>query len=378
MPKDMSMSLLRALVIRLVNLVIVLLVVLIIIAAVLSGPASQILKSNIERQASEQVAALMLHHPMTPAQANQLRQKLISQLEAAYGLNQPVFLRVFFILYNILSFNWGFSYFPNSYGVPSGRVVSIIMSALPGTVILDTLGIMLSAVIGIWLGLRAALKYGTLYDRAVIYYGAVDNGIPQWWVGILMILVFAVDLRLMHSPVAFPYGGIVSSQYYNVWLYNPLKALVTPSILLDLLYHMVLPMVTVLVVNIGSWAYFARSIVLNIAREDYVFFAKVKGLPQNHIVNKYIMRPAMPQILTSIFITIPFVLFGGFLLTEAVFHWWGLGYVLNIAIVGVPSPDMPVILAVTYMSTLLYIILVFILEILYYVLDPRIREGTGG
>ena len=372
------MSLLRALVIRLINLVVVLLVVLIIIAAVLSGPASQILKSNIERQASEQVAALMLHHPMTPAQANQLRQKLISQLEAAYGLNQPIFLRVFFILYNIMSFNWGFSYFPNSYGVPSGRVVSIIMSALPGTVILDTLGIMLSAVIGIWLGLRAALKYGTLYDRTVIYYGAVDNGIPQWWVGILMILVFAVDLRLMHSPITFPYGGIVSSKYYNIWLYDPLKALVTPSILLDLLYHMVLPMVTVLVVNVGGWAYFARSIVLNIAREDYVFFAKVKGLPQNHIVNRYIMRPAMPQILTSIFITIPFVLFGGFLLTEAVFHWWGLGYVLNIAIVGVPSPDMPVILAVTYMSTLLYIILVFILEILYYVLDPRIRESAGG
>ncbi|ABW01636.1 ABC transporter permease [Caldivirga maquilingensis] len=372
------MSLLRALSIRLINLVLILLVVLIIISAVLSGPASQILKSNIERQASEQVTQLMLHHPMTPAQADQLRQKIINQLEAAYGLNQPLVVRVFFILYNIMSFNWGFSYFPSSYGVPSGRVVSIIMSALPGTVILDTLGIMLSALIGIWLGLRAALKYGTKYDRAVTYYGAVDNGIPQWWVAILMILVFAVDLRLMHSPVVFPYGGIVSSQYYNVWLYNPLKALITPQILLNLLYHMVLPMATVLIVNVGGWAYFARSIVLNIAKEDYVFFARIKGLPQGQVVSRYIMRPAMPQILTSIFITIPFVLFGGFLLTEAVFHWWGLGYVLNIAIVGVPSPDMPVILAVTYMSTLLYIILVFILEILYYVLDPRIREGVGG
>jgi ABC-type dipeptide/oligopeptide/nickel transport systems, permease components len=136
-------------------------------------------------------------------------------------------------------------------------------------------------------------------------------------------------------------------------------------------------MLTVFIVNIGGWAYFARSVVLNIIREDYVTFARVKGLPQGQVVSRYIMRPAMPAILTSIFITIPFIIFGGFLLTEAVFQWWGLGYVLNIAIVGVPTPDMPVILADTYMSTLLYIVLVFILEILIYYIDPRIRESQG-
>jgi len=371
------MSMLRGIALRIINLTVILLVVLIVIAAVLSGPASQVLKDTIQRETSEMVTTIMLHHPMTPAQAEQLKQTIIKQLENAYGLNKPVYIRVFYVLFNILSFNWGFSYYPDAYGVPSGSVVSIIMSALPGTIILDTLGILLSALIGIELGLRAALKYGSLYDRAITYYGAVDSGIPQWWVGILMILVFAVYLRLIHSPIVFPYGGIVDPQYYNVWLYDTAKAFINPKILASLLYHMVLPMLTVFIVNIGGWAYFARSVVLNIIREDYVTFARVKGLPQGQVVSRYIMRPAMPAILTSIFITIPFIIFGGFLLTEAVFQWWGLGYVLNIAIVGVPTPDMPVILADTYMSTLLYIVLVFILEILIYYIDPRIRESQG-
>ncbi|WP_291998804.1 ABC transporter permease [Caldivirga sp.] len=372
------MSLLRALAIRMINLVIVMFLVLIIISAVLSGPAAHILKVSIERQAAEQVAHLVLHNPqLTPQQQQQLRNKIVSQLENAYGLNQPLIIRVFYILYNIMTFNWGFSYYPDEYGIPSGRVVSIIMSALPGTIILDTLGIMLSALIGIWLGLRAAFKHGTLYDKAVMYYGAFDIGLPQWWIAILMILIFAVELRLIHSPIAFPYGGIVSPQYYNYWLYSTYKVFLDIKMLTNLLWHMVLPLATVLIVNIGGWAYFARSIVLNIIREDYVTFARIKGIPENMVVNKYILRPALPTILTNIFLTIPFIIFGGFLLTEAVFHWWGLGYVLNIAIVGVPSPDMPVILATTYMSTVLYIILVFILEILYYVVDPRIRESSG-
>ena len=371
------MSLLRALAVRMINLILILFLVLIVIAAVLSGPASKILSAEVQLEASSIIQSYLRTHPTANmTQVNYLKQQIITQLENAYGLNKPPIVRLFYILYNVLSFNWGYSYFPNEYGVPSGRVTSIIMSALPGTVILDTLGILLSALIGIEIGLRAALRYGSALERVVTYYGAIDNGIPQWWIGILMILAFAVGLRLIHSPIAFPYGGIVSPQYFNTWLHDPIRVIVTPQMLSDLLYHLTLPMATVLIANVGLWAYFARTIVLNIIREDYVYFARVKGLPSNMITSKYVMRPALPQILTSIFITIPFVLFGGFLITEIVFQWWGLGYVLNIAIVGVPSPDTPVILAVTYMETLLYIVLVFILEILYYVLDPRIRESA--
>ncbi|MCG2895575.1 MAG: ABC transporter permease subunit, partial [Vulcanisaeta sp.] len=72
--------------------------------------------------------------------------------------------------------------------------------------------------------------------------------------------------------------------------------------------------------------------------------------------------------------TLPFIIFGGFLVTEMVFRWWGLGYVYNIAIVQSPTPDMPVVVALTYASTLLYIIIVFLMEILYIILDPRLRE----
>jgi peptide/nickel transport system permease protein len=361
------MGLLRSLGIRAVNLVIILLAVLFAISYALSGPASKILYAEIQQEATALVSQLAKSGHYTPQQVQNLRNTIINQLTKAYGLDKPTYIRVFYIIYNMITFNWGYSYFPNIYGVATGKVADIILSALPGTVLLDTFGILLSAFIGIEIGVRAALRYGSKADRAVMYYASISNGIPQWWVGVLFLLVFSFYLNW------FPPGGILGPKYYPLWFTNIGAVFTSGPALLDLLHHFVLPLVTVLVVNIGGWAYFARTVTLNIAQEDFVTFAKVKGLPDDRVVGRYIMRPAAPTILTSIFISLPFIIFGGFLITEAVFHWWGLGYVYNLAIFA-PTPDLPVIVALTYASTLLYIVLVFVMELLYIVLDPRVRS----
>jgi peptide/nickel transport system permease protein len=207
-----------------------------------------------------------------------------------------------------------------------------------------------------------------------MYYGAVSNGLPQWWVGILMLLVFSFYLSTIRSPIYFPSGGILSPKYYSMWFASPLSVFTDPGALADLLWHFALPLATVLIANIGGWAYFARTVALNTAQEDFVTFAKMKGLPDGRITGRYILRPSAPAILTSILLGLPFIIFGGFIITEAVFRWWGLGYVYNLAIFA-PTPDLPVIVALTYALTLLYIALVLVLEVLYIVLDPRIRSG---
>ncbi|MBP1449032.1 MAG: ABC transporter permease [Thermoproteus sp.] len=361
------MGLLRSLAVRAINLAVILFVVLFAVSYALSGPASKILEAQIQTEATALVSQLARTGHFTQAQLQQLRDQIVAQLSKAYGLDQPVYIRVFYIVYNMLTFNWGYSYFPDVYGVASGKVADIIMSALPGTILLATFGILLSALIGIQVGLRSALKYGGKLDRAVMYYGAISNGLPQWWVGVVLLLAFAFYLRL------FPAGGILSPKYYSLWFSEPAAVFASPGALLDLLWHFALPLATVLAVNIGGWAYFARTVALNVAQEDFVTFAKVKGLPNNRVVNRYIMRPAAPTILTSVFITLPFIIFGGFIITEAVFRWWGLGYVYNLAIFA-STPDLPVIVALTYASTLLYIAIIFVMEILYIVLDPRIRS----
>ncbi|MGC8605949.1 MAG: ABC transporter permease [Vulcanisaeta sp.] len=368
------MSLLRTLSLRMVNLVILLLIVLFMVSYALSGPASKILEQQIQQEARAITINLVRSGHFNSTQVQAVYNAIVNQLREAYGLNQPPMIRTFYVMYNMLVFNWGYSYFPQEYGVASGKVVDIIMSAFPGTILLDTFGILLSALIGIEIGLRSALRYGSKLDRGVMYYAAISNGIPQWWLGIVMLLVFSFYLGMIRSPIQFPAGGILSPQYYSVWLVNPFKVFLNYKAVLDLLWHLTLPLATVLIINVGGWAYFARTVVLNISQEDFVTFAKIKGLPEGYVVNRYILRPAAPTILTSIFITLPFIIFGGFLITEIVFRWWGLGYVYNIAIVQSPTPDMPIVVALTYASTLLYIVIIFIMEILYIILDPRLRE----
>ncbi|GAB6944573.1 ABC transporter permease [Vulcanisaeta sp. JCM 14467] len=369
------MGLARTLAVRAATLVVLLFIVLFVISFALAGPASKILKDEIMMETKSIIRQLMLHGHYNSTQIQQLQTQIVTELENAYGLNKPPAIRTLYIMYNMIVFNWGYAYFPSEYGnVGGGKVVDIILSALPGTILLDTFGILLSAFIGIEIGLRSALKYGSKSDRAVMYYAALSNGIPQWWLGIVMLLVFSFYLAQIHSPIYFPTGGIISPRYYELWLTDPIKVFAIPQAALDLLWHLILPLVTVLIINIGGWAYFARTVVLNISQEDFVTFAKIKGLPEGHVVNRYILRPAAPSILTSVFITIPFIIFGGFLVTEMVFHWWGLGYVYNIAIVQSPTPDLPVVVALTYASTLLYIVIIFIMEIVYIMLDPRLRE----
>lgn len=367
------MGLFRTLTLRAVNLAVLLFVVLFVISYALSGPASKLLEAQIQTEARALVSQLAKTGHYTPQQVQDLYNRIVQELYKAYGLDQPVYIRVFYIIYNMLVFNWGYSYFPDIYGVASGKVADIIASALPGTILLDTFGILLSAFIGIQLGLRSALKYGSKADRAVMYYGAISNGLPQWWVGIVLLLVFSFYLETIKSPIYFPSGGILSPQYYQMWFTSPLSVLTNPGALADLLWHFALPLATVLLVNIGGWAYFARTVTLNTAQEDFVTFARIKGLPEGRITSRYILRPAAPAIMTSILLSLPFIIFGGFIITEAVFRWWGLGYVYNLAIFA-PTPDLPVIVALTYASTLLYIVLVFALEILYIILDPRIRS----
>ena len=137
----------------------------------------------------------------------------------------------------------------------------------------------------------------------------------------------------------------------------------------DLLWHAILPVFTLIIVSIGPWAYAVRTMVLNISQEDFVNVARAKGLPENLVMRRHIVRVAAPPIVTSLILGLTSSL-GGAILTETVFSWPGMGRLYYEAVL---AADESVIVALTFMFTLLYVIARFILEILYVVLDPRIR-----
>jgi peptide/nickel transport system permease protein len=235
----------------------------------------------------------------------------------------------------------------------SNKISDIIFERLPNTVILVTTAIGINYLIGIFLGVKVAAKPGTRLDKIVSFLSAVSYAVPTWWLGIMFILVFAFYLKL------FPYGGLYSSPPPH----DPLLRI------LDVLWHATLPIIVLVLVNVGLTIYLTRTIVLNIAQEDFVNVARTKGLPEGLVNRRYIMRVAAPPILTNVILGLAGSI-GGAILTETVFSWPGMGSLFFEAIV---QSDEALVLSLVYMFTFVYVIARFILEVLYIVVDPRVR-----
>jgi peptide/nickel transport system permease protein len=198
-----------------------------------------------------------------------------------------------------------------------------------------------------------AYRAGSRLDRFLSYISVVSSSMPTWWLGIVMILVLAYNLRL------FPQGGLTSVPPPD----EPLARM------LDTAYHLVLPVSTLVLVMVGPWSYSVRTMLINTAQEDFVLLAKAKGLSENRIMWLHVIRAAAPAILTSVILGLAGSLSGA-ILTETVFDLPGMGRLYYEAILAV---DEPLIVALTYLFTLIYVIARFVLEVLYLVLDPRVR-----
>ncbi len=204
-----------------------------------------------------------------------------------------------------------------------------------------------------WLSTRV----GSRLDRAVSYLCGGLLALPGWWVGILLILVFGFALRIL------PTGGMYSVP-------PPTGAL---ERFLDQAWHAVLPILTLVVVSIGPSIYVIRTLTLNVAQEDHVTLARAKGMPEGVIARRHILRVAAPPIVTGLILGLAGTL-GGAILVETVFGWQGMGRLYYDAIAG--TPDDGLIVGLTFMFTLVYVIARMILEVMYVILDPRVRYGT--
>ena len=157
----------------------------------------------------------------------------------------------------------------------------------------------------------------------------------------------------------FPPGGMYSS---------PPPQEMFPRIL-DLTWHAILPITTMVLISIGSWTYVVRTMVMNTAQEDFVNVARAKGLHERNVMFNHILRVSAPPILTGLILGLASSLAGA-ILTETVFSWPGMGLLYYEAIL---SADESVVVALTFMFTLIYIVARFVLEVLYVIVDPRVR-----
>ena len=285
----------------------------------------------------------MVDPDMTPEDS----QRLIVQL----GLDKPLGVQYFIYLKNFFTGHFGYSF---HYGEP---VVDIIWARLPNTILLFTTGIILSALVGVFLGKIASWHKGKKTDSIMTVGALATHTLFLPWLALILIWIFAYKFSW------FPINGMISEE---VWL-DPDSGFIAKS--LDVLYHMVLPLSTLFLIHFGAYLLIMRSSMLETLKEDYILTARAKGLDEKTIRNKHAAPNAALPVVTSVGLSLAFSINGG-ALTETVFTWPGIGREL---VFSVSQNDYPLAQASFLLIAIVVLLSNLVVDVLYAYLDPRIR-----
>jgi peptide/nickel transport system permease protein len=265
------------------------------------------------------------------------------------GLDKPMWEQYVIYLKNFFTGNFGVSF---HYGEP---VFKIIKERLGWTILLFTSSTMLAAFAGVFLGKIAAWNKGSRLDSVMSISALVCYTLFIPWFALLLLWVLGFKLGL------FPLGGILSPE---LWVGNASWFVKV----LDIIHHMILPLLTLFIINLGSYLLLMRSSMLSVLREDYIITARAKGLSERVIRNKHAAKNAALPVVTSVGLSLAFSINGG-ALTEQIFTWPGIGRELIFA---VSNNDYPLAQACFLLIALVVLVANLIVDILYAYLDPRI------
>jgi peptide/nickel transport system permease protein len=315
---------------------------------------NKVAEETVRAQIEEQVAQSAARHKNVGS--DQLRDIMAAERASRihqYHLDQPYPFRVFWRSIDTLRFNFGSSALMKA---PNGdrSVLAIIGEALPRTIILFSTEVLLVTLLGVVLGLYAARRPNGPLDRAISMITMITNGLPAWWLGMLMIMFFSYAVPI------FPSGGMQS---------NPPPTGV--AAVLDFLWHLSLPLITLVFLGVWGTAYLVRNIVLSNLQEDYVMAARARGIPEGHVLFGHTLRTAMPAIMTLAILGLLSSIAGN-IIVEGIFGWPGLG---NLYFIAVQQNDVPVLMGTLAIETLLNMVGFVLLDVVYGLLDPRIKVG---
>jgi peptide/nickel transport system permease protein len=276
-------------------------------------------------------------------------------LRELYGLNDPLYIRYLKYLKNMFTFDFGISFM-------SRQPVSVeLATRLPATVLLLGTAEVAVMLLGIPLGILAASRRGSKLDVASIGAGLFTYGVPVFYIQLLFMLALCYYAASIFGFSLFPVRGI-----YNIPPpANPLLFMA------DVGWHIALPVITLVVGGFGSWALYTRNVLLDALTQDYITTARAKGLSERTVLYRHAFRSTLPPIVTIIALSIPGIITGA-MMTEYIFTLPGIGRWYLEALQG---SDYPVLQSVLFMFAILTIFCNLLADLLYGVLDPRIRVG---
>ncbi len=274
-----------------------------------------------------------------------------SRAKALYAIypQKPLWEQFFDYIRSVFHGNFG-----QSFQYQGRPAIDIVLSALPWTVFTLSIAITIQFIVGILIGMLIAYRRGTKIDSVVTVMLMAWRAIPDYVIGIIILIIFAIQLKL------FPYYGEYSAG-------------VTPGFNLefikDVLWHATLPILTYVIVGFPGWALAMRGSTIGVLGEDYVAAAEARGLPGRRIAITYVGKNAILPLFTSFVITLGYM-FGGSNFIEWLFTYRGIGYFF---IMSTWARDYAVVQACLFIEVLAIIIGVTLADLLYGLIDPRVR-----
>ena len=271
----------------------------------------------------------------------------MAELRAKFGLDQPLPVQLLVYLKNIISLDLGYSF---RHDMP---VSVLIVDRFWPTLLLMVSTIILAVLFGILLGLLAAINLNTWKDAVISVFALITYATPLFWVGLMMIVVFSINLRW------FPTSGMENIAAF----YEGFDRFV------DIAHHLVLPTITLSLFYLALYTRLMRASMLEQYGQDYVVTARAKGLPERRITFGHVLRNALLPVVTMAGVQVG-ALIGGSVIVESVFAWPGLGM---LAFESLFARDLNLLLGIFLISSVLVVVVNLIVDVIYCFLDPRIE-----
>jgi peptide/nickel transport system permease protein len=284
------------------------------------------------------------------ARAGHLSPDAIDRLRQTFGLDRPLSIQFLFYLRNIFTGELGISY---TYRRP---VAVILQERIINTLILLFAATIIVVVIGVVAGVIAAARRGTRIDSSLVITSLIFWSLPTFWTGLVLIIILSVYLN------AFPISGMTSPG---------LSSAITLANLGDIGRHLILPTLTLAIVDMGQFTLITRSSLIDVLTEDYILTAKAKGLPGRKVLWGHGVPNALLPVITTTALYVSLVV-GGAIQVETVFSWPGMGRLMYDAVL---RRDYPILEASFLISAATVILANFLSDIAYLLIDPRVKEA---
>jgi peptide/nickel transport system permease protein len=280
--------------------------------------------------------------------------EVLEQIRRNFGLDQPIHVRYWRWMVAFFTGDFGYSY------AHARPVLDIILETLGPTLILAGCTLVLIFIIGIVVGVLQSVRQHRPVDRILSVISLFFYSMPSFWLGLMLMLLFALKAHEWGWPIALPPTGMTSVDH---------EFMSFGEQMVDRLRHLVLPVLTLSLVMAAGIARYTRGQMLEVIRQDYIRTARAKGLPERQVVIKHALRNSLLPVITLLGLYLP-LLFSGSVFVEVIFSWPGMGRVIVDSIF---QRDYPLVMATSFIFALVVVLGSLVADVLYALADPRIR-----